>query len=147
MHSLWFFYGTLRDSDVRSKVLSAQSKLSLYQPDFKLSGYHLRQVKGEDFPIVIETNDPRDLVVGDLFHGVSQEDQERLCYFEGEEYSVQTLTVDQLKLMCFLPNSGHFEVAGNWDYHEWRARTEEYTRYLERIEEYMAHFGLNDGIW
>lgn len=147
MNSLWFFYGTLRDSGVRSKVLSDHSKMRLFQAEFNVPGYKLVRVKGEDFPIVIETNSSHDVVVGDLFKGASRDDEERLQYFEGEEYRAQGLVVDQLHITCFLPNSGHFEVAGNWDYHEWRARTKEYLHYLERIEKYMAHFGLNDGIW
>lgn len=147
MSSLWFFYGTLRDCGVRSKVLTTQSKVEFYLRDFRISGFKLMRVKGEDFPVVIKTNDPSDVVVGDLFQGASHEDCERLGYFEGEEYRIETLRAHELQFSCFLPNSGHFEVTGNWDYHEWRARTEDYHGYLERIENYMAHFGLNDGIW
>lgn len=58
-----------------------------------IEGFVRRGVRGEEYPAVIRSNDPRAVLEGRVYRDVQDEDLRRLDAFEGEDYRrISTVT-------------------------------------------------------
>ena len=88
----FFFYGTLRDADVRHVVIGQSADLRLTEG--VLPGYRCAPVEAGRFPAV--QNDAGYMAPGVLAEGVSLREAARLSYFEGEgyNYGIEECSID-----------------------------------------------------
>jgi hypothetical protein len=120
----FFFYGTLRDADVRDAVMGPGAATTV--SDAELPGFRCVPAEGGRFPGVVRA--PGAAATGVLAAGVSLDVAARLSFFEGEgyDYGVELCRVVDRerarKAWVFLP-SGRLRLgAGRWDIEVWRRR-------------------------
>ena len=144
---LYFFYGTLRDPEVLGLVLKNECHPSLVR-EAKLLGHVLKNAVGEDFPIIETSDRLDDFALGALYCGINEDGRRRLIYFEGEEYDLKSVKIDNVDVMCFFPSDLSYEAQGSWSFDNWRSQEHKYQTYLAQVADYMAHFGLDsDFVW
>ncbi len=120
----FFFYGTLRDPEVRGRVLARKLPETCLE-DAELDGFRPVFVKGKSYPMVV----PGDgfTTPGLLVRGLGPRDAARLNAFEGVEYQTRTLTVTgersgPVTARVFVPRAGVAGTGAEWTFEAWRAR-------------------------
>jgi gamma-glutamylcyclotransferase (GGCT)/AIG2-like uncharacterized protein YtfP len=119
----FFFYGTLRDGDVREVVMGPGAGSEI--PAGLLPGYRCAPVEGGRFPAV--QADAGHAAPGVLAAGVSLTVAARLSYFEGEgyDYGVERCAIElddgAAEAWVFLPSERLQTEGGTWDIANWRA--------------------------
>ena len=136
----FFFYGTLRDPDVRDVVIGADIAYQL--TDGRLPGHRTAPVEGGRFPAI--QPDPKSAAVGVLASGLTLQAAARLSYFEGEGYDYgvgqYAVEMDSARAIAWIfpPSSALKPEAGVWDMEEWR-RTHK-AGFLAKATETMAAY-------
>ena len=119
----FFFYGTLRDADVRDVVMGPCEGLTLTEGH--LPGYRCAPVDGGRFPGVARRQGAA--APGVLIRDASLAVAARLSFFEGDghDYDVQRCRISTCgaqEAWVFLP-TGRLELGpGTWDIEVWRRR-------------------------
>lgn len=145
----FFFYGTLRDTDVRRVVIGSDAPAKLTAGN--LLGYRCAPVEGGRFPAV--QVDPDFSAPGVLAAGLSLFEAARLSYFEGEgyDYGIERCAIETVVesgsdsggapsvAWVFLPAPSLTAEAGVWDIDRWRALYK--TAFVDAARETMAAFG------
>jgi gamma-glutamylcyclotransferase (GGCT)/AIG2-like uncharacterized protein YtfP len=117
----YFFYGTLRDPDVRRLVLGAASPQTGVAA--RLDGYVCIRLPGKPYPALAPGDGS---VAGLLLDGISPHQRARLAVFEGTAYRETVLTVSGpgetlLSARAFiprrLPRSGRQWCLRYWQRH------------------------------
>ena len=120
----FFFYGTLRDSDVREVVMGPGAGGEVHAG--LLPGYRCAPVDGGRFPAV--QADAGHAAPGVLAAAVSLTVAARLSFFEGEgyDYGVERCAIEledgAADAWVFLPSKRMQTEDGTWDIADWRAR-------------------------
>jgi gamma-glutamylcyclotransferase (GGCT)/AIG2-like uncharacterized protein YtfP len=118
-----FFYGTLRDADVRSHVMGRDAAAVQAA---RIDGYRARPVAGKHYPVLV--SDPVGHAVGVLAHGIDRRQLARLIAYEGGGYSLKNLSVitaagKRVLAQVFMPRQGvAVERTADWDFEDWRRR-------------------------
>ena len=78
-----FVYGILKKPEIHKKVIGRTAEFY----DDSLKGHKISQIniENEIFPILINSKNPRDFVVGSVIK-VSEEELKKIDKYEGEEY-------------------------------------------------------------
>jgi hypothetical protein len=121
-----FFYGTLRDSDVRRAVLGAGAD-GLDLIPARIWGYRCAPVAGGRYPILVP--EPAARSDGVLITGVGLEAAARTSFFEDEgyDYRVSRIEVEPTAgppraAWAFLSSGRLTPAAGRWAIEAWRRR-------------------------
>ncbi|WP_037307214.1 NUDIX domain-containing protein [Ruegeria halocynthiae] len=140
-----FFYGTLRHQPLLELVLGRpQSQLTLSEAT--LRDHAVYGVKDQAFPMIVE--EPGSLAPGVLVKGLSQDDLDRLAFYEGGfDYDLSPQVVDlvdgsQAKARVFYPEPGLWTPGKPWSLQEWSGVWGDLT--LLAAQEVMAYFGKVD---
>lgn len=89
-----FVFGSLMDADVMAVVLGRDPSSLVWQAA-ALTGYRRQRAAGEVFPILVAADDaPQAQVVGALLLGASAADLDRILFYEGPTYHLETVAVD-----------------------------------------------------
>ena len=120
---LFFFYGVLMDADVLAVVIGRRPPTP--RPA-TLSGFRRVYRAGATYPILIRGAAKTD-VDGQLVEGLSASDIRRLRAFEGPEYRLEKLTVQEptgqgVMATVFLPRRGVSASTAAWSFPEWVRR-------------------------
>ena len=122
----FFFYGTLRDAEVRHTVLGPMARPGAVVPA-ELAGYRCAPVGTGAFPALVA--EPKARVEGLLIIGVDLTAAARVSLFEDEgyEYQAQLVSVidrDEMEreAWAFLPMARLPVRNGVWDIDEWSRR-------------------------
>ena len=120
----FFFYGTLRDIDLRTRVMGRRVGERYIIPA-RLPGYKCVKVIGRGYPGITPDEDHH--AEGILISGVSRGEAAKLTHFEGPGYRPECLEVLTRKntlemAMVYLPNSIVPLSSEEWDIIEWRRR-------------------------
>lgn len=86
-----FFFGTLMDMDLLALVLGTDPATSLTLRRGRLPGVERRRAAGEDYPVLIDRPDAA--VDGLVVDGLSPVQVQRIQFFEGGEYGLETRPV------------------------------------------------------
>jgi len=118
----FFFYGTLRDADVRRRLLQrdlpAATVMAAELPDFAV-----RHVRGAVYPMLLAQRGSR--AAGLLAAGLSRREARVLDRFEGDGYRRVSRTVraadgSQVAAEVYLPRPGMRADIRPWDFAHWQ---------------------------
>ena len=140
MNQPLFSYGSLMDADVLRIVIGPEYDAVVTSPA-QLAGFRCVQYPTETFPILhAET---RKLVDGLLIDGLSALAYQRILFFEGDEYELQSCLVqthggEREALYCAdVTEPG--ELYDEWTLARWQR--EHKAAFCVHVEQYMALFG------
>lgn len=89
---VYFFYGTLCDTDVQRLILGYRPSPRQLRPA-RLPGYRRKRARGRSYPVLLRTAGGQ--VAGLLFRPARATDAPRLAAYEGPEYVTRSLPVRQ----------------------------------------------------
>lgn len=136
----FFFFGTLMDVDVLSRVVSRP--VAPHELDEAwLWGYRRHAARNAPYP-VLRPHRARH-VKGRLFRPRSTDERARVDHFESEEYEPEIVRVQQgtrvVAVNCYLDLDAVFEVAdAEWSLH--RFQDVDKPRYLAACDGWMADY-------
>ncbi|MGB1238198.1 MAG: gamma-glutamylcyclotransferase family protein [Pseudomonadales bacterium] len=135
-----FVYGTLLDVDILSAVLGRALLPNALQPA-NLPGYSTLTYPGESFPVLCECS--YSSAAGALLHGLSEEDWQRIDFYEGDEYGfveikTQTAAGEVLALINHQADS-QLDARTPWTIQGWVSEAK--PAFLPLCQRYMALFG------
>jgi len=118
-----FLYGTLRSEALLTLTLGESSRARI-QPA-QLQDHAVHWAKGHRFPMILEA--PGKLAEGLLLSDLSEEDLQRLDYYEGGfAYSRQTRRVKTeggaVDASVYFPDPGQWQVGQPWSLDDWQDR-------------------------
>lgn len=117
-----FFYGTLMDLEVMSRVLGRQMPPDTLQPA-TLSGWRRVRALDQAYPILLA--DPAGAVEGRLASGLSAEDVARLDRYEGDGYDRVEISVSAgggpRAVQIYRPRAHVQADPKPWDFAAWVA--------------------------
>lgn len=134
-----FFYGTLRDLELLDIVLGRGH--GEVRPA-TLPGYAVYWAKDNAFPMAVAENGAH--AEGVLIEGVSQDDLDRLDFYEGG-FAYVTLEADfggAITARVFLPEPGMWEAGAPWSLSDWQTKWGAVVR--EGAREVMSYYGTLD---
>ena len=118
-----FFYGTLRDPEVREAVIGDRAKqLNLF--DGYLIGYKLFRVKNTNYPLILRDKSSSNKINGLVAMGLDKQVIRKLDMFEGKNYSRDEVSVfcntDNKVIMAeiYVPKKT-LQYAEEWTYENW----------------------------
>jgi len=136
-----FFFGTLLDMDLLATVLGADPAEHLSVRSASLPGYDRRRAEGEDYPVLIEDAEAR--VSGLLVDGLWPVAVERIRFFEGGEYALETVNVHgpegETRAAVFMATEMLPASEDPWDLTQWQAARKPHA--MITAELLMANFG------
>ena len=118
-----FFYGTLKDRDVREAVLDKHAN-NLILIDAFIKGYKLFKVRNTNYPLIIRDSLTKNCIYGVLVNGINTEIINKLDLFEGENYSrfktYAYIANEKLKIKTeiYMPNKS-LEYLDEWIFDDW----------------------------
>lgn len=124
---VYFFYGTLCDSDVRRLILGYRATPRQLQ-SARLPGFRRKRARGRSYPVLVRA--PGGLVDGLLFRP-RPGDAGRLAAYEGPEYRTRALPVcrggrhgqNPARARVFLPAGATLPASfDDWQLRRWQRR-------------------------
>lgn len=139
----FFFYGTLRDPDVRAIVLASRQEAIEAMPA-RLPGYRAVALRRLSYPTLRRKLGAG--AIGEVVGGLDRIDAIRIAHFEGDGYR---LASRQVRLasgglvsawVCLPRRSLAGRVAGDWDLARWQRRHKR--PFLVRTRAWMREFAV-----
>ena len=140
----WFFFGSLMDIDICEVVIAKRLRDKDIQPA-TLHGHVRVTVANETYPAL--KTQPGGAVAGILVDHLNAEDARRICFFEGEEFTLEPRTVElasgeHTEAMVFIA-AAHLKIVERpWDFAVWQAIHKPH--YLSLVHDWMAGYGAMD---
>ena len=145
-----FFYGTMRDPDVRRMVFGGRAEELIVRPAL-LFGFRTCSARGGDYPVLVRRTAAR--ARGRLVEGLGYADLLRLFHFEGPDYlPSRQLAIDpsgrRSSAWVLLSNSahqasGHQASAKAWRLRQWQLYRK--PRMMPRLRIWMREFDRFEG--
>lgn len=135
-----FFYGTLRDPDVRHMVFGGRAEDLTIRPAHLL-GFRPCRAREGDYPMLVRRTATR--AQGQLAEGLRYVDLLRLFHFEGPHYlPSRQLAIDpsgrRLSAWVLLPSSPYRASAKSWRLRRWQLHRK--PRMMPRLRIWMREF-------
>ncbi len=135
-----FFYGTLRDPDVRRLVFGERAEGLVARPALLL-GFRICSARRGEFPVLVRRGGAR--APGELVEGLGHGDLLRLFHFEGPDYLPSShVTIDdagrRLGAWVLRPGSPPPAGAETWRLRRWQLYRK--PRVLPRVRVWMREF-------
>ena len=135
-----FFFGSLMDTGLLELVIGRAAD-NLEVANAALHGFARRRARGESFPIVVPH--PGGRVEGALVTGLTVADVDRIQFFEGSDYGLQTFAVERaderLEALVFVPTARLDPEPTEWDLDGWIRQ--ERAMCFALADELMSHYG------
>ena len=118
-----FFYGTLRDHEVREAVIGDRAK-QLNLVDGYLIGYKLFRVKNTNYPLIVRDNSSSNKIDGLVAMGLDKQVIRKLDMFEGKNYSRAEVSVfrnidnEKINAEIYVPEKT-LQYTEEWTYENW----------------------------
>ena len=140
----FFFFGLLRDADMREAVLGRRVPPRHMRPA-RLGGARLATLRGYTYPVLIREAGQH--VPGDLVEDLTAEDIARISFFESVEYTVETVAVDladggSLEARVFATAARGAVDQRTWRFEDWIVRHKASDLHEARL--WMALYGRLD---
>lgn len=129
----FFFYGTLRDADIRHLVIGRALPDTLVS-SARLHGYTARRAHGGPYPILVRLGGGH--TDGVVVDGLTRHEARRLDAYEGAGYRRMKLPIlladgQEIDALVYLPRPGLRAAAQRWDLRTWqRCEKQGYLRAL-----------------
>jgi hypothetical protein len=135
-----FFYGTMRDPDVRHMVFGDRAEALIVRPAY-LFGFRTYGAKSGDYPVLVRRAASR--TRGQLVEGFEYADLLRLFHFEGPDYlPSRQLAVDpsgrRLSAWVLLSYGPHQASVNFWRLRQWQLYRK--PRMMPRLRTWMLEF-------
>tara|TARA_B100000941_G_scaffold275111_1_gene236742 strand:- start:6440 stop:6895 length:456 start_codon:yes stop_codon:yes gene_type:complete len=120
---IFFFYGTLRDHEVREAVIGGRAK-QLNLVDGYLIGYRLYRVKNANYPLIVRDKSSSNKINGLVAIGLDKQVIRKLDMFEGKNYSRAEVSVfcnidnEEILAEIYMPKKT-LQYAEEWTYENW----------------------------
>jgi len=145
-----FFYGTMRDPDVRRMVFVGRAEELIVRPAL-LFGFRTCSARGGDYPVLVRRTAAR--ARGQLVEGLGYADLLRLFHFEGPDYlPSRQLAIDpsgrRSSAWVLLSNNAHQASAHQASAKTWRLRQWQLyrkPRMMPRLRIWMREFDRFEG--
>lgn len=129
------------DSDVL-RLVSQQDMMLLEREPAIVLDHVRRWVLDDHYPVLVASEGNR--TSGLIIRGLQPEAMQRIEFFEGDEFSLRTLTVQNQQgeaelVSYFADNQRHAISEEEWVLEEWQRTTKPDT--LPRVERYMRCYG------
>jgi len=136
-----FTFGTLMDPDVLG-IVALQDLTTLVREAASVSDHARRWVLDDHYPVLVPS--PGQHAGGLIIRGLQEEAMRRIEFFEGDEFSLRTLFVEnaageQEEVCYFADNQRHSISSEEWLLAHWQDTTKAQT--LPRVERYMRCYG------
>ncbi len=145
-----FFYGTMRDPDVRHMVFGGRAEELIIRPAF-LFGFRTCSARGGQYPVLVRRTAAR--ARGQLVEGLRYADLLRLFHFEGPDYlPSRQLAIDpsgrRSRAWVLLSDSAHQASvhqarAKTWRLRQWQLYRK--PRMMPRLRIWMREFDRFEG--
>ena len=140
----FFFFGLLRDADMREVVLGRRVLPRLVRPA-RLGGARLATLRGYTYPVLIREAGQH--VPGDVVEDLTAEDIARISFYESVEYAIEAVAVDladggSLEARMFATSARGAIDDRAWRLEDWVVRDK--TRDLHEARLWMALYGRLD---
>ncbi len=150
-----FFYGTMRDPDVRHMVFGGRAEELIIRPAF-LFGFRTCSARGGQYPVLVRRTAAR--ARGQLVEGLRYADLLRLFHFEGPDYlpsrqlaidpsgrrsSAWVLLSDSVRQSRAHQTSAHQAGAKTWRLPQWQLYRK--PRMMPRLRIWMREFDRFEG--
>ena len=118
-----FFYGTLRDHEVREAVIGDQAK-QLNLVDGYLIGYKLFRVKNTNYPLIVREKSSSNKINGLVATGLDKQVTGKLDTFEGKNYTRAEVSVfrntddEEIMAEIYMPKKT-LQYSEEWTYENW----------------------------
>lgn len=118
----YFFYGTLRDADVRAAVLGRAAE-GVFCRAARLVGYRCLRARGASYPVIVPAAGA--VTEGLLVRGLDAADGRRLAAYEGGDYVLRPLRVrlddgGEMIAHGFLPRQRRMASGQPWSLTDWQ---------------------------
>ncbi|MDX1574904.1 MAG: gamma-glutamylcyclotransferase family protein [Kiloniellales bacterium] len=135
-----FFYGTLRDPDVRRLVFGDRAEGLIVRPALLL-GFRTCSARRGEFPVLVRRTGGR--ARGELVESLGYGDLLRLFHFEGPDYLPSNhVAIDdagrRLAAWVLLPDSAQPASAQSWRLRRWQLYRK--PRVMPRLQLWMREF-------
>lgn len=136
-----FVFGSLRDSDVLEIVIG-RPPTHIRSVAASLAGYRLVRLPDESYPVLVATGGAT--VEGGLLYGLTDEDLDRIAFFENQEYRFERCTVSlaggsqQEALFC-RENEVASGATESWTLNDWQQLDKPV--FLAHTIQYMKLYG------
>lgn len=141
--SCWFFFGSLLDREVLEIVLGRRPDESAHRRGI-LSGHQKCCVAGESYPALRPA--PGTEACGELVSGLSPLELQRICFFEGDEFELRSLSVRDatgdrslVKALTFMATEQLQLSDTIWHLDDWQRAHK--AGFLPMARDWMAGFG------
>lgn len=135
-----FCFGSLMDAEVMH-IVSGCALAELDIIDAQARDHVQREVHEESYPILMAA--PGQSARGRLVRGLDQQAMDRILFFEGDEYTLDTLQVhtdDGAELACWFRDTGAYQDTGReWSFEQWREQARE--NFIDTTRRYMTLYG------
>jgi Gamma-glutamyl cyclotransferase, AIG2-like len=145
----FFFYGTLMDCDLLSRVLGRPIAPSKLVPAV-LRGYSRSAVQGLPYPVVLR--EPTASVNGVVLGGITAAQCNRLRRYEGENYFLMRGVAEfgqepARSVLLFVPQPGAFVATGEpWSLMRWRSHAKSKVLHSAIMALLLFTCGLTPGL-
>lgn len=123
------------------QIVSGRALSELQIFDAVAPGYVQREVVEESYPILVAQASQQ--AHGQLIFGLDEHAMDRIQFFEGDEYALDTLPVltdSGTKLAHWFRDTGAYQDTGNeWSFSTWREHA--YDAFIDMAESYMQLYG------
>ncbi len=138
---LFFFYGTLMDSEVCRIVLGARAEAMRAVPAV-LPGYRRVRAKSAGFPVLVRRSGGR--VRGQLITGLDRTALSPIAHFEGPDYAPRRVLIIEAaggrRVAWVFQSEGRGRASAEaWDLRRWQQRHK--ARLLPQLRRWMAEPG------
>ncbi len=136
-----FAFGTLRDGDVLEVVL-ARAPAEIERTPARLRDFRVARLPDESYPVLIAS--PGDIAEGLLLRGLSDQDFDRIAFFENAEYELRSCRVeldDAREVEAVYCSEGVTKTGPKrpWSLEAWQ-RTDK-PEFIRDIRRYMRLYG------
>ena len=142
-----FVFGSLMDPDVLSLV-SGMLIDTLHMQASTASGFRQCEVSEESYPVLVADHNTQ--CHGLLINGLTCEALERILFFEGDEYTLESIQVQRetapdtrspyLVNAWYFRDTGAYTInPGSWDFGNWQSHHK--VSFMQGTKKYMQLFG------
>ena len=129
------------DPDVLGLV-GQQDLATVVREPASVADHVRRWVLDDHYPVLVSS--PGSHTTGLIIRGLQEEAMSRIEFFEGDEFSLRTLSVEnvrgQLEEVCYFADNQRHDISNEeWLLEQWQASTKKDT--LPRVERYMRCYG------
>jgi len=133
MNTSIVFFGTLRSTKLLKIILNKNIKNNQFIKCV-IRGSKLKKIYNEVYPCLLKTNNTNDIVKAMIVNNLTNNDINRILFFESTEYQLNNIDVEInnkiIKVKFLKMDNKKFKnnyTDENWDYYDWKKKYEQFS--------------------